>query len=278
MQLSLAFSPCPNDTFIFDALVNKKIDTKGYSFNVLLEDVQTLNEWALQGKADISKISYALLPEILHEYIILQSGGALGNGVGPLLLAPPNININKINVDEYTILLPGKNTTANFLFSMAYPTANKKQFVAFNKIEELLLKETTNKLLGVIIHENRFTYAVKGLQKITDLGEYWESQTKCPIPLGGIAIKRTLPENVQQDMNDLIRESVEFAFKNYPQLAPYVKQHSQEMSEDVMRSHINLYVNDYSINLGLKGQNAINKMLNTLNYMTPNTIFVAAKQ
>lgn len=264
MRLTLGFSPCPNDTFIFDALVNKKIDTTGFDFEVLQEDVQTLNQWAIQGKLDVSKISYGCLPLVLPHYNMLQSGGALGKGVGPLLISGEAVDITaeNFNVNDYTIAIPGEHTTAHLLFSLAYPQAKNKIFKVFHEIENFLLNPATKaKSLGVIIHENRFTYAQKGLNKLMDLGEFWERQTGFPIPLGGIAVKKSLPLQAQQKLNELIEESIRYAFNNYPALPEYVKQHAQEMDETVMRQHIDLYVNDYSLNLGADGKKAVAQFL-----------------
>lgn len=258
MKLTLGFSPCPNDTFIFDALVNKKIDTGGLEFTVILEDVQTLNEWALQGKLDISKISYGVLPLVLPHYTVLNSGGALGKGVGPLLITK-NEALNTNGVEGMTVAIPGEHTTAHLLFSLAYPRVRQKRFLVFSAIEDSVLQEQVD--AGVIIHENRFTYQQKGLKKIVDLGEYWEKETGQPIPLGGIVMKKTFPAALQQQADALIRQSVEYAFSNYPFITDYVKQHSQEMSESVMRQHIDLYVNSYSIDLGEGGKAAVLKLL-----------------
>ena len=254
MTLTLGFSPCPNDTFIFDALVNGKIDTGGLSFDVVLEDVQTLNQWAMDGKLDISKISYGVLPFALKQYSVLNSGGALGKGVGPLLITKdPTLTIEQIT--NAKIAIPGINTTAHFLFSMAIPSAQQKSFHVFHEIEELVLTGRVD--AGVIIHENRFTYQQKGLHKILDLGDYWEQKTSLPIPLGGIVAHNRLLDTVAKDVDQLIRKSVEYAFAHYPVVAEYVKIHAQEMSEKVMRQHIDLYVNDFSIDLGTKGKEAV---------------------
>ncbi|MFM6924697.1 MAG: 1,4-dihydroxy-6-naphthoate synthase [Ferruginibacter sp.] len=257
MTLTLGFSPCPNDTFIFDALVNNKIDTGGLQFDVFLEDVQTLNNWALQGKLDITKLSYGVLPLVLKEYIVLNSGSALGTGVGPLLISNNEQGI--LNVEGKTIAIPGEHTTAHLLFSLAYPAAKNKIFLRYDEIENFVLE---GKGLGVIIHENRFTYAEKGLQKITDLGDYWERETGKSIPLGGIVIKRSVDAETKLQVDSLIRKSIEYAYAHhYKELTEYVKQHSQEMSESVMRQHIDLYVNNYSINLGETGKDAVQKLL-----------------
>lgn len=257
MKISLGISPCPNDTFIFDALVNGKIDTEGLEFEVRLEDVQTLNEWAKQGKLDVSKISYGVLPLVLKNYLVLSSGGALGKGVGPLLIAASAINIS----DSSVVAIPGENTTAHLLFSLAYPQVKNKVFKVFNEIEDAILKREVD--AGVIIHENRFTYLQKGLVKLKDLGEYWEESTKAPIPLGGIITKRSLDRNFILKMDKLIRKSVEYSYRhNHEQLSQYVKQYAQEMSEQVMRQHIDLYVNNYSLVLGEKGKQAVLTLLN----------------
>jgi len=255
MKFTLGYSPCPNDTFIFDALVNKKIDTEDMEFDVVLEDVETLNKWSFEKKLHITKLSYPAFFQNLDKYVLLNSGAALGKGVGPLLISKNNIQHSTFNFQEATIALPGKNTTANLLFSFAFPTAKNKQHMIFSTIEESVLNEQTE--LGVIIHENRFTYQQKGLHKVTDLGEYWEQKMNAPIPLGGIAASRSIDKEISLKIDRLIRKSIEFAFRNYPLITEYVKQHSQEMSEDVMRQHIELYVNNFSINLGNDGKKAI---------------------
>lgn len=266
MKLTLGFSPCPNDTFIFDALVNGKIDTDGLEFDVQLEDVQTLNEWAKTDKLDVSKISYGVLPLVLHDYVTLNSGGALGKGVGPLLISKSVVS-SQWSIDDKTIAVPGVNTTAHMLFSLAFPNANNKQFLVFHEIEDAVLSGKVD--AGVIIHENRFTYQDKGLTKLMDLGEYWEQQLQVPIPLGGIIAKRSLGDELTRKVDSLIQQSVEYAFANYPELTDYTRQHSQEMSEAVMRQHIDLYVNNYSINLGEEGKKAVTTMLDVYQQLHP---------
>ncbi len=266
-EVTFGFSPCPNDTFIFDALVNHKINTEGWSFDVHLEDVQTLNQWALEGKLDISKISYGVLPLITANYAVLNSGGALGKGVGPLLISnnqpPQNEEAIQQMVNDSLIALPGENTTAHFLFAKAFPNAKNKIFIRFNEIENAVLASPTNgqNVVGVIIHENRFTYYDRGLFKIRDLGNYWEETTGNPIPLGGIVVKKTFDTQLQHQLDRLIRKSLEYAFAHYPQLSDYVKQHSQEMQETVMRQHIDLYVNNYSLQLGTDGRQAVLQLM-----------------
>ena len=255
MKLTLGYSPCPNDTFIFDALVNKKIDAEGLEFDVVLEDVETLNQWSFEKKLDITKLSYPAFFQNLDNYVLLNSGAALGKGVGPLLISKQNIQHSTFNFQQATIALPGKNTTANLLFSFAYPASKNRIYMIFSAIEESVLNEQTD--LGVIIHENRFTYQQKGLHKVADLGEYWEEKMHAPIPLGGIAVKRSVGKETSLKIDQLIRKSIEFSFVNYPLITDYVKQLSQEMSEDVMRQHIELYVNNFSIDLGNDGKQAI---------------------
>jgi len=262
LKLSLGFSPCPNDTFIFDALVNKKIDTMGFEFGVVLEDVEMLNQWALQGKLDITKLSFPAFFQSSNEYVLLNSGSALGKGVGPLLISK-SADINQgSKIEDLTIALPGSHTTANLLFSFAYPNATNKEFMVFSSIEDAVLRGKTD--LGVIIHENRFTYQQKGLFKVRDLGEYWEEKMNAPIPLGGIASKKE-SRAAARTIDSLIRQSLEHAFSNYPFITDYVKQHSQVMSEDVMRQHIDLYVNNYSLDLGAEGRQAIATLYDVYN-------------
>ena len=262
MKLTLGFSPCPNDTFIFDALVNKKIDCGDFEFDVLLEDVQTLNQWAVQGKLNITKLSYGVLPLVLDKYIVLNSGSALGRGVGPLLIS--EYEVGMINVEENLIAIPGENTTAHLLFSLAYPKAKNKIFLRYDEIENFVL---AGKGLGVIIHENRFTYETKGLKKIIDLGDYWEKETGSAIPLGGIVVNRNIESAAHKKLDALIKESIEYAFNKYPELNDYIRNYAQEMSEEVMRKHIDLYVNDYSLALKQEGKNAVMKLLSVYEQM-----------
>ena len=265
-EFEIGFSPCPNDTFIFDALVNHKIDTKGYTFKVHLQDVQTLNEWAIAGKLPFSKISYGVWPLVKNNYALLNSGGALGKGVGPLLVYKEDNTRPEGKPDDSTmcVAIPGVNTTAHLLFSLAFPNVTNKEFLVFNEIENAVLNGKVD--AGVIIHENRFTYADKGLSKWMDLGTYFEETFNAPIPLGGIIARNDINANEITIVDDLIKQSVQYAFANsYDILPDYVKSHSQEMSEQVMRQHIDLYVNDFTIDMGDTGRKAIAKLVQVYN-------------
>lgn len=265
MKLTLGFSPCPNDTFIFDALIHHKIDTEGLEFEVFYDDVETLNQKAFRGELDITKLSYHAFAYMVDQYALLDAGSALGFGVGPMLICkgdPDKLRENlKTDGSSLKIGIPGKYTTANFLLGLAFPEATNKQELVFSEIEDAVL---TGKIdVGLIIHENRFTYQDKGLKKIMDLGDYWEKETGCAIPLGGIVVNRNLPLDDQLKVNRLIRKSVEFAFANPKSGLEFIKSHAQEMSEEVMYKHIELYVNKYSINLGEEGRKAINLLFDT---------------
>jgi len=253
MKITLGFSPCPNDTYMFAALVNKWIDTHDLEFEVSMEDVETLNTWAGQGKLDISKISFNRALSLSDQYTLLNSGAALGNKCGPLVVAKQPLE--KTEVENGKIALPGQWTTAHLLFSIFFPRANNKVFMPFHQIEEAVLSGQV--LAGVIIHENRFTYQAKGLTKITDLGDDWETKTGFPIPLGGIFASTRLPAEMASLVEPLIKESILFARNNEEKVMTYVRQYSQEMDETVMKSHIDLYVNDFSLDLGEKGQKAV---------------------
>ncbi len=257
MKLTLGISPCPNDTFIFDALANGAVPTGDLRLEVVLEDVQTLNEWALRGKLDVSKVSYGVLPAIAGEYAVLSSGGALGRGVGPLLVARPGLGA--FRPDAMSVAIPGRNTTAHLLFSLAYPAATRKRFVVFSAVEDAVLRGEVD--AGVIIHEGRFTYAAKGLARVQDLGEFWERTTGAPIPLGGIVARRTLPVAVRRQLDRLVHASVEHALARRPAVSPWVRAHAQEMDEAVMRQHIDLYVNEFSLDLGDAGRRAVRTLL-----------------
>jgi 1,4-dihydroxy-6-naphthoate synthase len=258
MKLTLGFSPCPNDTFIFDAMVNGKIDTKGITFDYVMEDVETLNKWAEEGKLDITKLSYNTFLHTVQQYALLHSGSALGKGVGPLLIAKQPIELDQI--DTLKIAIPGFNTTANLLLSLAFPNAKNKTAIVFSEIEQAVLSGEYD--AGLIIHESRFTYKQKGLVKLMDMGDWWEQNINAAIPLGGIVMKRSLGSGLCAVVDGMIKQSLALSWKNYPKLSPFVTQNAQEMKEQVMRQHIDLYVNEYSTDLGPVGVQAISELFN----------------
>ncbi|WP_242342306.1 1,4-dihydroxy-6-naphthoate synthase [Anaeromyxobacter terrae] len=268
MRLTLGISPCPNDTFIFDALVNGGIDAGELRLEVVHEDVQTLNEWAMAGRLDVSKVSYGVVPAIAKDYALLRSGGALGRGVGPLLVARPGVGA--FRPETMRVAVPGRDTTAHLLFSLAFPGAAHKQFRVFSEIEDAVLGGEVD--AGVIIHEGRFTYAAKGLVKLLDLGEHWERETGAPIPLGGIVARRTLAPEVLRELERLVRASALHALARRPLVTEYVKRHAQEMDEAVMRQHIDLYVNDFSVDVGDAGRRAVETLLEVHARMNPGSV------
>jgi len=254
MRLTLGFSPCPNDTFIFDAMVHARIDTEGIEFDYFLADVEELNRKALSSEADITKISFHVYSYVADNYLILDSGSALGHRNGPLLIS--KYQINPLELKGKRIAIPGKYTTANLLFSIAWPEAINKIEYLFSDIEEALLREEAD--AGLIIHETRFTYEKKGLRKIADLGEYWEELTGLPIPLGAIVIKRNIPLNIALKVNRILKRSIEYAKKDSSASYDFVSVNAREMDSTVMNKHIKLYVNEYSLRLGNQGREAVN--------------------
>jgi len=253
MKLTLGFSPCPNDTFIFDAMVNNKIDTKDIQFDFVMEDVETLNRWAEEGKLDITKLSYNTFLHTVNNYALLHSGSALGKGVGPLLISKKPIDL--ANIANFKIAIPGFKTTANLLLSLAFPNAKNKTEIIFSEIEERVLNGEFD--AGLIIHESRFTYAQKGLTKLIDLGDWWENAANAAIPLGGIVVRRSFDKDLCATIDSIIKQSLAYSWSTYPVLSDFVKDNAQEMEEDVMRKHIDLYVNEYSTDLGDIGRRAI---------------------
>ena len=252
-SIRLGLSPCPNDTFIFDALLHQKIDTRGLKFEPVFADVEELNAMAFRAELEVSKLSYHALALLTKEYQILNSGGALGRGVGPLLIAKKALS--EAEIKQARIAIPGKHTTANFLLSLAYPAAQQKEAMLFSEIESAVLDGSVE--AGLIIHENRFTYQEKGLVKLMDLGEYWEEVSGSLIPLGGIAVKRSMEPEMKTAIDQLIRESVAYAFKEPAASRDFVQKHAQEMDVKVTQQHIDLYVNQYSLDLGQEGRKAV---------------------
>jgi len=251
--LKLGFSSCPNDTFIFDAMIHGKIDTEGLNFELIIEDVEELNRRAFNNELDITKISFNAYTKLVNNYILLDSGAALGENCGPLIISKKPIEIEALK--NKTIAIPGINTTANLLMKLAFPEHQNKVELLFSDIEKAIIDGDVD--AGLIIHESRFTYEAKGLYKVIDIGEYWENVTNTPTPLGGILAKRNLEKDLILKINRVLKRSVEFAFANPKSSFEFIRQHSQEMSEEVMYKHIELYVNHYSLDLGDAGRNAV---------------------
>ncbi|NQY68594.1 MAG: 1,4-dihydroxy-6-naphthoate synthase [Flavobacteriales bacterium] len=256
-SISIGFSPCPNDTFIFDALIHNKIDTEGLIFEPVIADVEELNRKASAQELDVSKLSFHAFLNITDKYILLRSGSALGNNCGPILISKDVYTVK--DVSALKIAIPGKFTTANYLLHHAFPSIKDVEEMLFSDIEGAILKGEVD--AGLIIHENRFTYLDKGFNKILDLGEYWESITSMPIPLGGIAVSRDIDINVQKKINRVLNRSVQFAMKNPEESRAYIKLHSQELGDKIVEQHIALYVNHYTLDLGEMGEKAISLML-----------------
>lgn len=259
MHFTLAISPCPNDTFIFDALIHQRIDTLGHTFDLVFADVETLNLDAQQSKYDISKISYHALGFVTKYYQLLSSGSALGSGCGPLLVTMPEHRSKPLK--DLKIAIPGFFTTANFLLGMAYPEIKNKSAMVFSAIEHAVLSGSVD--AGLLIHENRFTYHQKGLHLIADLGEFWEKLAGTPIPLGGIAVRRSIPRQEKQEIEWLIARSVAYAMEHPGDSISFIREHAQETDAEIIQKHISLYVNAYSINLRQEGKKAVSMMMET---------------
>ena len=256
MKLTLGFSPCPNDTFIFDAMIHGRIDTEGIEFDYFLADVEELNSKAINAEVDITKISFHAYCYAANNYLILDSGSALGFGAGPLLISKRKFDIMAIASKKAAI--PGKYTTANLLFSIAYPECRNKKEYLFSDIEDALINGEAD--IGLIIHETRFTYQKRGLIKIADMGKYWENFVNLPVPLGAIVIKRSIPEDIALKVNRILKRSLEYAI-NHPEASfDFISGNAQEMDKEVMNNHISLYVNEFTLSLGTKGREAIEKL------------------
>lgn len=259
MKLTLGFSPCPNDTFIFDALLHDRVDTEGLSFEPLIEDVEALNRLAFSRAIDVTKLSYHACAHLTEYYDLCDAGSALGNGCGPLLVA--RIPLDRVAVEQARIAIPGRMTTANFLLGIAYPKAQNKEETLFSEIEDAVAGGKAD--AGLLIHENRFTYAQKGLVQVADLGAYWEESTHLPIPLGAIVMRQTLPPEIKERFQRVLRRSVEYAFEHPAASLPFVRAHAQAMSDEVMQAHIRLYVTRYTVSLGEKGRQAVRLLFDT---------------
>jgi 1,4-dihydroxy-6-naphthoate synthase len=255
-QLTIGYSPCPNDTFIFYALVHGKVHVPGIEFREQLADVETLNRMALEGSLDITKISFHALGHLREQYALLRSGSALGRGCGPLIVAKPGTRFEDIK--KGVIAIPGQLTTASLLLRLLDPTIGNTVVMAFDRIMNAVVKGEAS--AGLIIHESRFTYPLYKLEKLLDLGAWWEKHSGLPIPLGGILGKRSLGRDILLSIEAGIRDSLHYANAHPDEVLRYCKQHSQEMDETVMKNHIDLYVNDFSLDLGQEGLAAVRRL------------------
>jgi len=256
-KLSLGYSPCPNDTFIFYGLIHDKVSCSNVEFIEQLEDVETLNQFALQGQLDLTKISYHALGHLRENYVLLRSGGALGRGCGPLVIATQKTSMEELRGKK--IAIPGQLTTANLLLQLNSDGYDDLLILPFDQIMGAIKQGQVD--AGVIIHESRFTYQQHGLYQVLDLGQWWEEDSGHPIPLGGILAKRSLGAELINKIDQALRKSIEYAYANPDEPQSYIKQHSQELEDDVIRSHIGLYVNDFSLDLGDEGIEAVTCLL-----------------
>ena len=254
--LTIGYSPCPNDTFIFYALVHGKVIVPGITFQEQLADVETLNRMALENRLDLTKISYHALGHLREAYALLRSGGALGRGCGPLIVARPGTTL--ADLKRGTIAIPGRLTTAYLLLRLFDPSIENVVVMSFDRIMDAVSKGEVT--AGLIIHESRFTYPLYKLEKLLDLGAWWEQHTGLPIPLGGILGKRSLGRDLLLKVEAGIRESVQYAYAHPEEVMDYCGMHSQEMDPVVMKSHIDLYVNDFSLDLGQEGLAAVRRL------------------
>jgi 1,4-dihydroxy-6-naphthoate synthase len=254
--LTLGFSPCPNDTFIFHALVRGPVRAEGLRFAERLEDVETLNRLAAAVALDVTKVSYGAVPHLLGEYVLLRSGGALGRGCGPLVVARRPLDAGA--VASVRIAIPGRRTTAALLLRLFAPEAPEPVEMVYSDIMPAVARGEVD--AGLIIHESRFTYPAHGLERVVDLGEWWEAETGLPIPLGGIVARRSLGDAVLQAVDGAVRRSVEHAFAHPDASRPYVRAHAQEMDDAVARRHVELYVNRFSVDVGEEGERAVREL------------------
>lgn len=262
--LTLGYSPCPNDTFLFYALVNKRIDTEGMNFKEVLLDVETLNQMALRSELDITKTSYHAFGHLFEDYCLLRSGGAIGRNCGPILVSKKAFDVNDLY--DKKIAVPGRLTTANLLlqlFIYENNLSNPPLFpsfieMPFHKIMDAVVKKEVD--AGLVIHEGRFTYPSYGLKKVTDMGEWWEKNTGLPLPLGCIVVKRNLGKDIIKRVNSIIKKSIEYSLDNRNESRSYIKQYSQELEDRVIEQHINLYVNDFSLDIKEEGLLAVKEL------------------
>lgn len=259
MKITLGFSTCPNDTFMFDAMVHGRIDTEGYEFEFLMEDILHLNRRVMDGALDMVKISYNTFGRVMGDYALLPAGSALGHNCGPLLISKDPITVAELVEKNLPVAIPGQYTTANLLLGYYAPAMENKVEMLFDEVMPAVQSGAC--AAGLIIHENRFTYQKEGLKLIQDLGEHWESKTGLPIPLGAIVARKSLGPEVVAALGRIMRRSVEYAFAHPETSLPFVREHAQEMEDEVMQAHIKLYVNSFSTDLGEQGQAAVKRLL-----------------
>lgn len=268
MKLKLHISTCPNDTFMFDAMVHGRIDTEGLEFDLSLSDIEELNRGALCGEPDVTKLSYAVVPEVLSQYAVLNSGSALGRGNGPLLVSRHKMWPEEVGAGV-SIAVPGLHTTAARLLAVLFPEATERRVYLFSDVADAVMSDECD--AGVLIHEGRFTYLNRGLSLVADLGERWEALTGLPLPLGAIVVSRSLPREVQLTVDRVLRRSVEYAMTHPAASADFVRAYARELSDEVTHSHIQLFVNNYSVDLGEEGRRAVCRLIE---YEDPKKIFV----
>jgi len=256
MKLSLGFSPCPNDTFIFEAMVHGRVDTEGVSFDWFLADVEELNRRAMEGTVDVTKMSFHAYALAAANFLILDSGSALGRSNGPLVVSRRRIYPDEL--ENALIAIPGRYTTANLLFSIFWPGASRKREYLFSDIPEAVMSGEVD--AGLIIHETRFTYQSLGLKKVADTGEYWEKMTDMPVPLGGIVVHRSVNEDIAAKVSRSIRRSIRYAWDDPSASVDFIRRNAREIDSIVTKEHISLYVNDFSLSLGQEGKSAIERL------------------
>jgi 1,4-dihydroxy-6-naphthoate synthase len=252
-SICFAYSPCPNDTFGFHALARGIVRAEGFAVRPTLADVETLNQEARNGRYEMTKLSFAALGHLLDRYVLLRSGAALGRGCGPLIVARPGLDPARLG--EIPVAIPGDRTTAALLLGLYRGGPGRTIAMPFDRIMPAVAEGRFE--AGVVIHEGRFTFGAYGLSQLVDLGRWWEAETGLPIPLGGIAVRRDLGPETAAVLEKAVRESVAHAFAHPEASADYVRAHAQEMEPDVIRRHIDLYVNDFSLDLGADGEAAV---------------------
>lgn len=252
-KITIGFSPCPNDTFIFNGLVNGLVRVPGCDIEERLHDVETLNQMAFDSVLDVSKLSFFAWLMVKDQYRLLNSGGALGYGCGPVVVAPKPLTHG--DMESCRIVLPGEWTTAHLLFRMWAPRADNRFFVPYDRIFEALSSGQAD--CGVIIHESRFTFRQLGYHQVADLGAWWGDLTAMPIPLGCIAAHKRMGEEQSSQVDKAIRQSIDLAREDPDATLPYIRTHAQEMTSEVLDAHIHTFVNDFSLDLGERGREAV---------------------